>query len=233
MKIEYKHGVRITQMYHELDPLEAAIRRYEEKAEKHFDALKAKGKLTKQQQEAKDEALAFLNKERRTLDAIASVQGQLAEYRERGLDATRGEDKDQVKAVQRMANEKHHPTSVLEEYMRAEYVPKPSPDHTAHHIVPGKGRLLQVNARTRAHLHAFGIRINDPANGVYLLTKDSSSPHWSMPESRGHLKYHTNEYERWVSGKVMRQLDIDRIKSQLQEIGRFLQENEPHDIVAE
>lgn len=231
MKIEYKNGVRITSMYHELDPLDAAIRRYEEKAEAHFEAIRKKGKLTKEQQEAKENALAFLNKERRTLDAIASVQGQLAEYRERGLDATRGKDEDQVKAMGMMREEQHHPTAILEGYMRAEAVPKPSPEHTAHHIVPGKGKLKQVTARTRAHLHAFGIRINDPANGVYLLTKDASAPHWLMPHSRGHLKYHTHDYERWISGKVMLQLDIDRIKSQLQEIGRFLQENEPHDIV--
>lgn len=115
--------------------------------------------------------------------------------------------------------------------MRAEGQIKPSHKHTAHHIVPGKGKLEMVTAQTRIHLHLHGIRINDPANGVYLIHNDADTPHWSMPNSRGHRKYHTHEYERWVSQKVRTQTNIDYIKTQLQLIGRILQDNEPKNAI--
>ena len=231
MKLEYHNGVRTTKMYHELSPFEAAIARYEEMAEKHFDTIKIKGKLNAKQAAEKAEALAYLAAERRKLDAIASVQGQLEEYRERGLDATRGFGAERVKAVRLLRQEAHHPTSVLESYMFAEGQIKPSRLHTAHHIVPGTGKVKEVNARTRAYLHSFGIRINDPANGVYLLHKDEYTPHWSMPESRGHLKYHTKDYERWVSRSIRVLSHIDTIKTQLQIIGRLLQQHEPKTVI--
>lgn len=81
-------------------------------------------------------------------------------------------------------------------------------------------------------MHVNGIRINDLANGVYLLTKDKHTPHWSMPNSRGHLKYHTSDYEKWVSNKVRAVKGMDYIKTQLQVIGRLLQQNEPKTAIA-
>jgi len=53
--------------------------------------------------------------------------------------------------------------------MRAVPVPKPSANHTAHHIVPGKGKTKGA-VRARIRLHLYGIRINDPGNGVWLPT---------------------------------------------------------------
>jgi hypothetical protein len=91
---------------------------------------------------------------------------------------------------------------------------------------------IESFTRARIHMHVNGIRINDPANGVYLLTKDKYTPHWSMPNSRGHLKYHTSEYEKWVSNKVRGVKGMDYIKTQLQVIGRLLQQNEPKTAIA-
>ncbi len=239
MKLEYLHGERITKLIHEMTPLESAIHSYEEAAHKLLDRYQylAKGNTdhsttgTEKEREAEQkECLQFLELERAKLATIADVQGKLAAYRESALSATVGTAKQRDQAVRRLNAECHHPTGNLEKFMRAEGVPKPSAKHTAHHIVPGKGRDPVVNGRTRLHLHRYGIGINDPANGVYLLHKDEYTPHWSMPLSRGHRKYHTALYETWVSNRIRALKNIDAIKTQLQIIGRILQQNEPKDI---
>lgn len=226
MELEYHRGVRVTKFRHEMDALEAAIMEFEQRAKDYFDNQKKSG-TEEERQKQKAEALAFLEKERQKIKTVVSLKAQLDVYREQGLKATRGSDEARMAAVDALAEETHHPTDKLEEYMRAEGVPKPTPLHTAHHIVPGKGKLREVTENTRVHLHTYGIRINDPANGVYLLHKDECTPHWSMPKSCGHLRYHTHDYERWIATRLQRFHNIDVIKTQLQVIGRLLQENEP------
>ena len=219
MELEYQNGVRITQLLHEMSPLEAAINQYEELAKKHYSKSNAENTTVTEKERKKelDESLAFLKLERDRLDTIADIQGQLEDYRKGAKNIS----------ITTLSKEKHHPTKVLEKYMRAEGSVKPTSRHTAHHIVPGTGKLKKITARTRVHLHKYGIRINDPSNGVYLLSVDSDAPHWSMPNSRGHKKYHTEDYERWVSQKIRPLTNIDFIKTQLQIIGRILQDNEP------
>ena len=225
MKLEYQNGVRITKLVHEMTPLEVAINRYEELAKKHY--AKAGTGLETERKAELDESLKHLDLERERLGAISDVQAGLEKYREAGLKVKSGNRTESINALTMMTAEKHHPTAILEKYMRAEGKPKLSSKHTAHHIVPGKGLLEQLTGRTRLHLHKHGIRINDPANGVYLVAVDRDTPHWSMPNSRGHKKYHTKDYERWVFQKVTSQDNIDFIKTQLQVIGRILQDNEP------
>lgn len=227
MKLEYHNGVRITPHSHELSPFERMLERYSEMAESYYAAERDTGLTQEQRQSALGKAKAHLERERGHLQVMADVQGQLAAYRAKGKEATEGSGKQRMEAISLLSAEEHHPTETLEKFMRAEGVPKPSPEHTAHHIVPGKGKLPVVNNQTRMHLHIHGIRINDPANGVYLVAKDAATPHWSMPASRGHLTYHTHEYERWVSQKVTLLRNMDAIKTQLQIIGRILQDNEP------
>lgn len=231
MKLEYRNGVRLTMLVHEMDPLEAAIHNYEKMAKEHFSLENAeKTTYTEAQRKEKlEESLKFLQLERIKLKTIASVQAQLQVYREQGLQA-----KTSRASLGGLEAEDHHPTEDLEKYMRAEGQVKPSQYHTAHHIVPGKGKLKVLTSQTRTHLHINGIRINDPANGVYLLHKDeyTTPPHWSMPNSRGHLKYHTYDYERWVSQKITPLWNIDQIKTTLQLIGRLLQDNEPKSAIS-
>lgn len=231
MKIEYHNGVRVTKHAHEMTPLEAAIQGYEQMAKEHFSKPDNITLNERERQEECAKALKCLDAERAKINTLIDIQSQLEVYREAGIGATQGSLGERADALSMMESEKHHPTEVLEKYMRAEGVPKPSPLHTAHHIVPGKGKLKAVTARTRLHLHAHGIRINDPANGVYLVHKDRDTPHWSMPNSRGHLKYHTHEYEDWISKRLQRFNHIDVIKTQLQVIGRILQENEPKEAI--
>ena len=239
MKLEYLNGVRITKLLHEMSPLEAAINNYETLAEKHINRFQKMAKkhyakdttLTEDERKAELEAsLKHLELERAKLAAISDVQGQLANYRASAMVAVRGSAREKDTATRRLANELHHPTDILEKYMIAEGAPKPSAKHTAHHVVPGKGKDEVTTGRTRLHLHRHGIGINDPANGVYLIHKDEDTPHWSMPKSRGHLTYHTIAYEGCISGKLRALTHVDSIKTQLQIIGRILQHNEPKNI---
>ena len=233
MKLEYQNGVRITPHLHEQTPFERMLDRYTDMAESYYATENNTG-LTQEQRTAElKKAKGHLERERGYLRVMADVEGQLAAYRAKGVEATQGSGRQRMEAISMMNAEEHHPTDNLEKFMRAEGVPKPSPEHTAHHIVPGKGKLPVVNNQTRMHLHIHGIRINDPANGVYLVCKDADTPHWSMPASRGHLTYHTHEYERWVSQKVTLLRNMDAIKTQLQIIGRILQDNEPKQAIGQ
>ena len=51
-----------------------------------------------------------------------------------------------------------------------------------------------------------------------------------MPNSRGHLTYHTIAYEGWVLNRIQGRRNIDMIKTELQVIGKLLQDNEPKNI---
>lgn len=221
-----------------MDALEAAIYNYDEIARRTLDRYEKLAKVdakkstnTEIEREAElKECLRFLKLERLKLEAIVDVQSRLAMYRDSALAATRGTANERDTPIRRLSSEKHHPTGDIEAFMIAKGVPKPSAYHTAHHIIPGKGKDQLINGRTRLHLHRYGVGINDPANGVYLVSSDEFAPHWSMPLSRGHKKYHTKLYETWVANRIRGLKNIDHIKSQLQLIGRTLQQNEPKDI---
>lgn len=226
-EFEYRNGVRLFQLEHEKSQFERMLDRYTAKAKHHFNVKMSKT-LTQDERDVKlREALKELEHERRHLETMAIIQAELDTYREAGLRVKSGTAIDRKSALNMMAAEKHHGTETLEKYMRAEGVPKPSSKHTAHHIVPGSGKLKVLMNQIRVHLHLNGIRINDPANGVYLLHRDEYTPHWSMPASRGHLKYHTHDYERWVASRIRPLKNIDAIKTNLQIIGRMLQSHEP------
>ncbi len=232
MKFEYKNGIRLTKHIHEMTPLEVGICRYEKMANQYFAQFGSLcTPIEKERQAEKDEALKHLAAEKRQLKTLYKIQAKLDVYREAGLKATTGSNAERRAAVSTMEAEEHHPTNILERYMRAEGTPKPSSRHTAHHIVPGKGKLKEITADTRYHLHIYGIRINDPANGVYLVSSDKYAPHWSMPLSRGHKKYHLHEYERLLNEKITLLESIDFIKTQLQIIARMLQANEPKEAI--
>lgn len=236
MDFQYNNGVFADHYNINRTPLEASIARYEANVKrlekvthKHYDQGE---KLTEAQKlkrtGEKKEALDFLKRERQKLAVMGQVQRGLEKYHEEGMKTVTGDKKTRTSTLNVLISEAHHPTSELEQYMRAEGIPKPTPYHTAHHICPGSGQYEQEKIfNARLHMHTMGIRINDPANGVYLLTKDSYTPHYTMPNSRGHLKYHTREYENLVSQRIINLQSGDLIKTNLQVIGRILQQNEP------
>ncbi|WP_379784420.1 AHH domain-containing protein, partial [Halorubrum tibetense] len=125
------------------------------------------------------------------------VQCRLDEYRRAASGATEGEWDDMQKAQKELANEKHHPTDRLANFMRSEGRPQPSPRFTAHHLVQGKGKT-QLAAESRVDLHFHGIGINDPDNGVWMPMHKADKGHWAYKNAAAHSEIHTHNYEKWV-----------------------------------
>lgn len=218
MKIEYVDGQRLTKLVHELSPLEAAIERYTEKARAYF--LQGQNPDKSQTQVERDKklsiALKHLEHERRLAEVIVTVQAQLEAYRAFG--------REQKGSVGRatLGAEAHHPAEILGKYLQADGRPKPSAQHVAHHIVPGKGKT-KVAALARLHMHRFGVRINDPDNGVWLVRKKADTPHWSMPASKSHGTIHTHNYETWVYSAIRITRNEADTRRKLGLLGRMLE----------
>jgi len=206
--MEYDHGIRVTPLVHEMTPLESAIQNYSNTAKSYHkknNALAAiKGESSKERiaREANmKKEFSHLESERRLAEVIVDVQSQVEEYKARNRKRPGETIADARSRGNRMKNEKHHPTETLAKYMRADGRPKPSPKHTPHHIVPGKGRTKAVY-RARIRLHTLGVGINDPDNGVWLVRLKKDKGHWSMPDSNSHLEIHTKNYEGWVERHI-------------------------------
>lgn len=229
--MEFQNGKRTFYRFDEMSPLDRAIANYERKARAYFEqADKLENAPPDLREKRKQELTAIkkhLENERRLMMAIADVQAGLDAYRSYGREATEGSGQSRSAAMairQNLLEEDHHPTGILELFMRAVPNPKPSGQHTAHHIAPGKGKTKYAY-RARVRLHTAGVRINDPDNGVWLPRKSSYTPHWSMPEALGHLQYHTNGYERWISDKLETKFGETFVRLELRIISKLLQEN--------
>ena len=129
----------------------------------------------------------------RTIEAHVLVQ-ELKTYQEENEQKTEHE----------LLQEGHHPTKKLARYLTAAGEPKPTTFHEPHHIVPGKGLYRQRNMMTvRLNLHAHGIGINDPCNGVWLTNFLKNKPEdWATPEAPPHRKLHGFNYETWIFTKL-------------------------------
>lgn len=208
--------------------LDIALDNYDIQASRYYKQLSELEKAPKDVREERKKALEktkrYLESQRMTSEAMASVQAKLDAYREEGrqLVSKRGEKGIEGRRV--LQGERHHPTYKLGRYMMADGKPKPSPEHAAHHIVPGKGRTPE-SYLARTHMHIRGIRINDPDNGVWLPRSKKFTPHWSMPQAPAHLQCHTNEYEYKVSQRIRGRLAEGQIRTELRLIGKLLQQN--------
>lgn len=185
--------------------LEMAIYNFEKKCDE-YHAKKCVPPVTKETPEQQEkrikewsEARDFLERERLKINTLASMEAGLAKYRtELGI-LTSSE------RLERMRKEKHHPTKVLAKHMTAEGEPKPSKQHAAHHIIPGKGRWMQDRMTDiRLRMHLSGIRINDPRNGVWLPSTKDSKGHWATPDSPTHKSIHGINYETWLTARLNR-----------------------------
>lgn len=231
MRQEFLHGSSVNARYDEMSPLDRAIETYSSKAKKYYSDLNKAEKAPKDVRDTRKKELAAIKKhlenERRLMESIVDVQSELEAYRIYGKQAVHQPGQSRSAASQREAEllaEDHHPPELLEKYMRAVPIPKPSSTHTAHHIVPGKGKTKSAG-RARMFIHALGIRINDPDNGVWLPTYAKHTPSWAMPNSLGHLQYHTEGYEWWVNNKLQKKSTESFVRLELQLIGMALQQN--------
>lgn len=191
--MEFVHGLRTDYSYHELSPLERAIQNFEKKAFLyHKRAASIPSNETPQDRLKREQnlasTLAHLKNERMHIRTLAQIQQRLEEYRKKAEVMTRKE----------FRMEKHHPTRKLAINLRASGRPQPSLNHTAHHIVLGKGRT-QGMADARLLMFLYKIRINDPDNGAWLPRQKKDKGHWAMPNAPAHSEIHGHNYETWVT----------------------------------
>jgi hypothetical protein len=227
--MDYLHGKRLTPLLHEMTPFERKLAEFD-KACRNFHKAKAdaakKGIESAADKKARvndmNSELEHLKHEQRFVETMAVIQVGLDNYRER-LRVTR-DDSNEIKTNKRktMHGEAHHGTEVLEEYLRADSRPKPSPKHTAHHIVPGKGKTPNAHlARVQLHLH--GVRINDSDNGVWMLRNKDYAGHWSMPNAKTHLEIHTHNYEFWILTNIRAAANETMMRGSLRKIRGMLE----------
>ena len=113
--------------------------------------------------------------------------------------------------------EKHN-SAVLARNMRIAGKPRPGPNYDAHHIVAGKdGKAVAM----RRMLAIVGIRIDDAANGVWLVNYEKNHPHfdyssksmksisyvskpidWSFPVGICHAWLNHKNYHSWLEDVV-------------------------------
>lgn len=191
----YSRGGRATPPAHEVTPLEAAIVRFESEAQDYFKQKRAPGAETDLERETRERdlasALRHLKNERRKIQVFAQIQGRLRDYQGWGREKA---EEDPLALL----DESHHPTKTLAKNMRADGRPQPSNRHSPHHVVEGKGKHPRT-PDTRLNLHMYGIRINDPDNGVWMPRTKADKGHWTMPNAPAHSEIHTFNYETWVN----------------------------------
>jgi len=86
--------------------------------------------------------------------------------------------------------EKHRPQKMAR-YMSATGAGKKPPNTATHSIVSGSHELAEA---ARSILAKFKIRIDDPANGVFLPKNRNHVPHSHMPNASNHAEIHTDKY---------------------------------------
>lgn len=232
--MELQHGIDGIQ-YAELSPLEQAIARFEAKARAYYsDKSSAPSTESPEQKAAREqasrEALQHLANERRHAVVQIQVQARLERYRNtyKALDHHGRADRKQMR--QAMSAEKHHPTTVLAAFMRADGRAQPSPNFTAHHLVPGVGRTERA-AMARVNLHFYNVRINDPDNGVWLPRSKNDKGHWAMPNAPAHAEIHTYNYEMWVAANVADVSDEVMLRARLLRLRCLLRDGKQPDKV--
>lgn len=196
------------------------------------ECFRRKNELEKAPEDVRDkrakelkEIQRVLELQRMSAECMATVQAGLDAYRQYGRDATKGTRTEVVQKQKVLMAEEHHPTKQLEANMLAAIDPKPGPGHTAHHIVPGRGKTKFANL-ARVHMHRFAVRINDPDNGVWLPTYKKHTPSFAMPEAKGHLQYHTENYEQWLSLKLRAKMSENFVRTELRLVANMLQTNQ-------
>lgn len=196
--------------------LDLAIHRFEQQARKyHYNKSQAApANETAEQKAARQKAFErdwdHLQKEKIRISTLAALQQNLEEYREDSKNKTTAE----------LVKEPHHPTRKLANNLTAIAEPKPSPDHDPHHIIMGKGRWLVAQMmRARLNLHAHGIGINDPINGIWLPRNNKDAGHWATPGAPAHKKIHRYNYEQWVT-RILRARGLSEVvvRNQLRDI---------------
>lgn len=225
--MEYAHGKRLTPLHHELEnEFERRLQQLKMKASVHYGKPPPENETPDQKAKrlAQQKAdFVHLEAEARHIETLGFVYARLESYQKTNR-ATPGESLQDARARQkRLMKEAHHPIDILDSNMRAQGRPKPSPNHTAHHVAPGRGWTENAN-RARVRMHLYGLGINDGDNGAYMLKAKQFKPHhWFAPHAQAHKEIHTQNYELWVWHKIQKANSEADLRLNLRTIGNMLE----------
>lgn len=200
-------------------PLERALYEYEVECNAYYKAKEKQPPENETDAEKQARIKAYeadwqhLQNERRKIKTLAQQEDLLEKYRKEHGITTSSEQ------IEKFRKEKHHPTTRLACHLTTIGEPKPSLNHTAHHIIPGKGRWRQSTiSNLRISLAASNVRINDPRNGVWLPSQKKDDGHWATPKRPNHKAIHGDNYEKWI-GVQLQNIEIgNAFRSKLSDI---------------
>ncbi|SBS25392.1 hypothetical protein MSP8886_00266 [Marinomonas spartinae] len=192
--------------------LEMAIYNYELKAKAHHDQRLKETSSDKEQQAKMQRDFDHLQKEKQRLLSIAIARESLEGYRTYTEKAN----------IEQLEYEEHHPTEKLARLLTSQGEFKPTINHEAHHIVPGKGRYQQA----RLTLYMWGIGINDPMNGVWLLNYKKNKPDdWATAKSVPHRNLHRYNYETWIGERFAIASSRKAVEARLRQVKDKIKNN--------
>ncbi len=119
---------------------------------------------------------------------------------------------------QQLMREKHN-SRRLGRFMRVVGVRR-FPHLAAHAVVSGQHSKSRA---TRLILAKFGIRIDDPDNGVFLPKNNKYIPHIDMPKAVNHASLHSTEYYDDVYRVLSSATSEVECRASLKIISRILQ----------
>lgn len=228
LQMEYAHGKRMTPLHHEAEnEFETRLELFKKKARNHYSKKPPANetpaeKKARLEQEKAD--FAHLKQEALHLETLGFIHARLETYQKNNR-AKPGETMQEARAREkRLKNESHHPTDELESNMRAMGRAKPSSNHTAHHVVPGRGWTENAN-KARVRMHLYGVGINDGDNGAWMLKAARLKPHhWFNELANSHKEIHTYNYEMWLWFKLQKTNNEIEVRQELRGISGMIEE---------
>ncbi len=154
--------------------------------------------------ERKVQILKALNLQLKKMESIGDLEARLDKFKNQ-------KPKNTMMAVR----EKHwlkHDSRRLGKNLCLAGKPKPDDKCHAHAIVAGGDPSA---LKTRALLMVMGIRVDDPANGVWLPGYEKDLPHWAMPNAVAHAWLNHPGYHDWIAdirfgGNLIESTDISK-----------------------
>ena len=126
--------------------------------------------------------------ENRSWKLVQKVKMESSKAAREALNSYRSEVKNMSR--RELVSEKHN-SKLLGKHLFATGSSKPAKEFEAHAIISGGSEYARS---ARIILARYGIRIDDPVNGVWLPNFKKNVPHNKMPNAPAHRTIHTPQY---------------------------------------
>lgn len=114
-----------------------------------------------------------------------------------------------------------HSSTLLGEFMRAMYMPRPGARWEAHHIISGDHPEAEDSRAVLAD-ERIKIRIDDPANGCWMPKTKADARPTKYPNAIPHSRIHRERYYEWIFNTIITIDDPGLIKAVLNRVRQQL-----------